>query len=450
MKKKWLNDDDSFKSLSIEEIEALEEKEQSEYHKALNTDRVKKEKEVSEKIKALEEKADKTAEEVAKLEELKKDISLLELKNLVQTVKVHGEALKRNMPQSKGSFESSIKKFFDDKFGAVKDKKQSDIFAHYKNDLNGKMSFEIDKATQSYADISPREDLAQMRNGITDIVVRQPQFRSLFRTIPLSTEFMKYMRQSSVVRDAKGVAVCSEVTSLTKEEVVIENIGVQKIKDIITFCLDFIADYPFMMSRIRKLIEESLALEIDRQILLGTGTGNEMFSISSYASEFSAINPACDISASIQNANYIDLIRGMITQIYELGAQNAFNPDVVVLNRCDFFILVSSLKDADNNYLMARGLTNVNGLWYIDGALVMWSPIVPQNECYVFDSTKGEIIDRQVLSLEIATESSDDWENELAKLKGFERLNLFVDPNHVNAFMKCTDVATAISAITLP
>lgn len=452
MTKKWQNSEGKFKALTSEEITSLEENETKEYLDALNKNREEKEIALAKQIKDLEDKAEKSAEEMAELVKLKTSlngVTALQIKDLINTVKQQGQAIEKGSNgETKETFESRMKKSFDDVFGSVTGKSADNVKKHLKKEHRGGVSFEINKATQTYGDITPATDLAQMRAGITDLVVRQDKFRALFSMIPLSTEYFKYMRQSSVVRDAKGVAVCSDVTSLTKEEIVLETMTVQKIKDIIDFCLDFIADYPFMMSRIRRLIEQSLSLEIDRQILLGTGTGNEINSISSYASEFSAINPACDISLSIQEANYIDLIRGMITQIYELGQQNAFNPDVVILNRCDFFILISSLKDADNNYLTARGLTNSGGQWFIDGAMVMWSPIVPQNQCFVFDSTKGELLDRQVLNLEIATESGTDWESEQAKLKGFERLNLFVDPNFVNAFMKCTDVATAILSIT--
>ena len=49
---------------------------------------------------------------------------------------------------------------------------------------------------------------------------------------------------------------------------------------------------------------------------------------------------------------------------------------------------------------------------------------------------------------QIAFENDTDWESDLVALKASIRANLLVEANNVNAFMKCSDVATAITAIT--
>ena len=46
--------------------------------------------------------------------------------------------------------------------------------------------------------------------------------------------------------------------------------------------------------------------------------------------------------------------------------------------------------------------------------------------------------------------TKDNWEKEIATLKGLERLNFLVPTNYQNAFMKCTDVTVAIAAIDKP
>ena len=251
------------------------------------------------------------------------------------------------------------------------------------------------------------------------------------------------------MRDAQNVAKCAAVTSTTKETLVVSSIETKVVKDMIDFCRAFVSDYPFMQSRINLLINQSLALRIDSQLLLGNGAGENLNSIDLYASEFSAANTACVLTASIQAANMVDLILGMQTQIIELGQQTGFDPDVVAVNKCDWFKNVESLKDLDNNYLDSR-VTMIGGTPFIGGMMVMWSPIVVQNTCYVFDSTKGEVIDRQSLEIDVAFENKDNWEKEIATLKGLERLNFLVPTNWGNAFMKCTDITTAIAAILKP
>lgn len=339
-------------------------------------------------------------------------------------------------------------------FKTVMKAKWDENVSELKGFTNQNASFEFElKAEQTYGDITSGSDFAQMKPGITDIPVRKSVFRSLFRTLPLSTEVLKYTEQATVVRDAQNVAECAAVTSTTKETLTVSEITTKVIQDEIDFCSMFISDYPFMESRVRKLLEESINLRIDQQMLLGTGAGNETFSISSVSSEFSAAAASCVLTASIEVANLVDLISGMATQIYELGQQNSYVPNVAVVNNCDWFKNVWSLKDANGNYLDPRVVVQDGKIYVatLSGLIeVITSPIVAQNTCYVFDSTKGEIIDRQKLNISISFENKDNFVNHIATLLGYERMNLLIENNNANAFMKCSDVTTAIAAILKP
>ena len=437
----WIKNN-AFKELSPEEFDGLDEHEQGLYLTALKEHREARDIEIAKQIKELQKDAETNKDTIEGLIKELNGINSAQIKEMLTALEIQGKeltALRRKGEVSGNTFEKSMKKAFDETLSKAKASLAK----------GAKVTTEVSKATQTYGDITTGEELATIRPGVIDKPVRMPKIRSLFRTIPLSTEFYKYIEQSLVTRDAQNVAKCSAVTSTTKEELTLVTVETKKVKDIISFCLDFVADYPFMQSRIRLLIDQSLALKIDEQLLLGTGTGLELTSIDSVSSEFSAVNPACDVSAAIQGANYVDLLLAMETQIVELGQQEAFTPDTILVNKCDWFLNVESLKDANNNYLDTR-VTLVNGVPYLNGMQVIWTPIVLQNSCYVIDTTKGDIIDRQVLSLEIATQNGTDWEQEIASLKGFERLNLVVPSNWANAFMKCSDVATAITAITKP
>ena len=145
----------------------------------------------------------------------------------------------------------------------------------------------------------------------------------------------------------------------------------------------------------------------------------------------------------------VDLILAMRTQIIELGKQNFFMPNVVIVNACDWFTKVESRKDSNGNYIDSR-VSFVNGVPSIGGMMVVTSPLIPANTLYVFDSTKGEVIDRQTVQVSISTENGTDWEQEIASIKALVRLNFLVPNNWKNAFMKCSDVDVAIGAINKP
>ena len=308
------------------------------------------------------------------------------------------------------------------------------------------VSFEI-KATSSYGDIDAGLDFAPMRAGITDLPKKKTVFLDLFRRINFNGEFYKYAEQETVVRDAQNVAVCSPVTSNTKETIKTKNITTEKIKDTLKFCSDYANDYPFVEGRLNTLIQDSVLFQLDKQLLVGTGAGGELNSISSYASEFDASNAAAPVAGTVKDANLVDLIGAMQTQIIMLGQEGGYNPDTVVVSILDWFTLVNSYKDGDNNYMNYR-MTNVNGVPMINGMKVVTSPEVGNGTCYVFDSTKGDLLVNQSYETSIAFQNDTDWESDLVALKASVRANLLVETPNINAFMKCSDIATAITAIT--
>jgi HK97 family phage major capsid protein len=308
------------------------------------------------------------------------------------------------------------------------------------------VKFEV-KATATYGDIDSGLDFAPMRAGITDIPKKKTVFVDLFRRINFNGEFYKYAEQETVTRNAQNVATCTSVTSTTGETIKTQNIATKKIKDTLKFCSDYANDYPFVQGRLQTLINDSVLFRLDQQILLGSAAGEELNSIDSVSSEFSAANVDAPIGATVKDANFVDLLGAMQTQIFVLGKENSYSPDTAVVNVLDWFKFVNSYKDGDNNYMNYR-MTTVDGVPMVNGMKIITSPEVAANTCYVFDSTRGELLVNQSYETSIAFENDTDWENDLVALKASLRANLLVEANNANAFMKCSDVATGISAIT--
>ena len=325
--------------------------------------------------------------------------------------------------------------------------KASELEAISKKADNAKsVKFEV-KATATYGDIDSGLDFAPMRAGITDIPKKKTVFVDLFRRINYNGEFYKYPEQETVTRDAQNVATCTAVTSTTGETIKTQNISTKKIKDTLKFCSDYANDYPFVQGRLQTLINDSVLFRLDQQILLGTGTGEELNSIDSVSSEFSATNVDAPIGTTIKDANFVDLLGAMQTQIFVLGKENSYSPDTAVVNVLDWFKFVNSYKDGDNNYMNYR-MTTVDGVPMVNGMKIITSPEVAANTCYVFDSSRAELLVNQSYETSIAFENDTDWENDLVAIKASIRANLLIEANNVNAFMKCSDVALGITSIT--
>ena len=399
MKKIWLKMEGNveiFSKLSEEEIKTLSNEDKGLYYKASMEN-------IEKTVEGLVEQMASVDNDTAKAENLSSQLESYKemFDSLKQNQITQGEIITtikngQGVDVTPKTFEGIVKEAWD---SATKD----DAIVKALASKTG-VQFTIDKAEQTYGDINAGSDFAQMRAGVIDKPVRSPKIRSIFPNVPVSTEFYKYVEQNTVIRDAQNVAKCAAVTSTTKETLVVNSIETKVVKDMIEFCRTFVSDYPFMRSRIDKLINQSLALRVDTQLLLGDGTGENLNSIDFYASEFSAANADCVLTASVQGANMVDLILGMQTQIIELGEQEGFDPDTVIVNKCDWFKNVESLKDLDNNYLDSR-VTMIGGTPFIGGMMVIWSPIVVQNTLYVLDSQKGEIIDRQSVEIDVAFEN---------------------------------------------
>src|SRR5690606_35172534 len=88
-----------------------------------------------------------------------------------------------------------------------------------------------------------------------------------------------------------------------------------------------------------------------------------------------------------------------------------------------------------------------DGTATIAGLQVVTSPIVEENTLYVFDSTKGEILDRQALTVKTSYENNDNIEHEMVTFVAVERLQFHVSIINRDAFMKSSNVTAAIAAI---
>ena len=318
-------------------------------------------------------------------------------------------------------------------------------------DLANKKTNHVDfviKADVGYADLTVDGQLDQLRPGISDIVKKRVYLYDLFRKTPMVTETYTYLEQTSAVRDAQGVALCAKgFTSLTKEEIGKESVKYVEIKDTANICRAYADDYNFVENRYRTLLSDSMAFKIENELLLGTDATTSTNSINAVSSEFAFNNVAAPIGASIDDANYVDLLLSMATQIDVLGKLGSFMANVALVNKMDWFKLVESKKDANGNYLDYR-VRSVNGSIVIGNLTILPLVDVPANTVYVMDTTKGEILNRKSVELTMSTENGTNFVDGFVTMMMIARLQFLVENNNINAFMKCTDVSTAITAIT--
>lgn len=298
------------------------------------------------------------------------------------------------------------------------------------------------KAQQNPVDIGDRDAYAQILEGTNRKPVRETRISDLFRRVPVSTEYVKYREENVVTRDAKVVVACATSTSNTKKTWKTVTVQIAKIRDFVDVCIDMMDDYSFVASEVQQLVNESVKLKADSEILLGTGDIN---SIKNVASDFNPANALAPYNGAFTSATLAELTAAMKAQIYTFGQERSFNADTIVMCYNDWVKFMHQ-KNSNGDYLLPNFVMTGDGV--LNGMRIVTSPIVTANTLYVFDSTKGEILDRQGAQLELAYENNDNFEHEIVTLKVVERLQFHVAGVNADAFMECKDIATALEDIT--
>jgi HK97 family phage major capsid protein len=302
----------------------------------------------------------------------------------------------------------------------------------------------IVKANQNPVDIDGRELYAQEIEGTTMRPVRATRIIDLFRRVPVSTEFVKYREEDIVTRDAKVVIACATSTHNTKKTWKVRTVQIAKIRDFVDVCIDMMDDYNFVTSEIENLVESSVKLVEDSEILLGVG---DILSIDSIASIFDPANVLAPFTGAFTFPTIAELTGAMKAQIYTFGAQNSWEANTILMNYNDY-VKFQHTKNADGDYLLPNFVSTGSAI--LNGMNVVTSPLVAPNELYVFDSTRGVILERQGVEVQMSYENNDNFEHEVVTIKAVERIQFHVATIEENAFMKCDDIATALTLITAP
>lgn len=430
----WIDTNGKFKAMKSEDIAKLEAEQVYLYKDA----------EVAEykrRFEELEKKGDNREELIAvkqKLEDIESEMAEI----YKTTIRKMGEEINTLKTHKPGSTEAkSGLEAFKTLLG-----KAGNELAQLKS-VGGRLEL---KADVGYADLTQTGQLDQLQTGISDIVKKTPVIWGLFKKIKMVSDTYTYFEQTSAVRNAQGVAVCAKnFTSLTKEEIGIVRTNYVKLKDSVDICRDYAQDFDFVFQRYRTLINDSMAFLIDTELLLGTDSATSTNSIDNVSSEFDGANVNAPIGATIQDAQMVDLILGMQAQIETLGKLGSFQPNVVLVNRMDWFKNVESLKDSQGNYLDSR-VSRDGRFFRLNGMLIIPVVDVVANTLYMMDVDKGAILDRMQSELRISDENGTNFIDEFTTMMATAKLQFLVESNNANAFMKCSNITVAIGTITKP
>lgn len=290
--------------------------------------------------------------------------------------------------------------------------------------------------------------------GIGQLPVRKPFLKDLFPTVFTNLEYIKYIDQETITRDAKNVASAAASTHTSKITWKERSVQIVNVRDLVDVPIDMLSDYDFVEGELRNMLDVNVQLKVDAGLYNGDGIAPNLHSVDEVASEFDASNTlGGSITAwsnTVDTPNIFDLVIAMTSQIVSLGQDGAYMPNVVLFNTIDRYKALL-IKNKNGDYQMPPFVVrNGNKDYTIDGMIVRSNPGVAANSLMVFDSTKGTIYQRKAAVAEISYENASNFETEVATMKVYERLNLLIRNVNKNAFMKCSDIATALTALATP
>lgn len=265
------------------------------------------------------------------------------------------------------------------------------------------------------------------REGVMMLPNRRMTIRDLIMPGRTSSGVITYSKESGFTNNA---AVVAEGTRKPESGITMVSVTetVKKIATYVKASTEVMSDLPQLRSIIDMRLRYMLSFREEAQLLMGSGVGNNLNGLYTQASEYVAPTGATAPATSI------DKLRLALLQS-ELAE---FPADGIVLNPIDW-TNIEILKDTQGRYLIGNPQGTLSPtLW---NRSVVATQAMTQNAFLVGAFGMGaQIFDREDANVVIATESEDDFLNNLVTILIEERLALAV--YRTEAFCKGTLVVT--------
>lgn len=368
-------------------------------------------------------------------------LAALEIKDktiteLTTALKEQGEEIRKLLAGGRPGTEKSIEQMIDEKAAAIKNL-ASDSKATFK------MNFSADQVNKTLVQRAAvnNSTMAMRLQDVGQIPYLGSIMSGLFRHVPMedsSNGTVRWIDQSLIVRGADVVGEGG-----TKPESQIEwteySASVKKIADSIPVSKEAWKDVGFIKGELQRLLEINLSLKEDAQYYSGSGAGNNIKGIKTYATEFNYAAYA----ATASDANIYDLLATARVDIMN-SKQSKYMPATVLMNPVKI-LKMKLAKAADGHYILPPFISS-NGT-VVDGMLVVESSQVGVNEIIVGDFRYGTIYDAEGVTVEFGY-VNDQFIKNTSTILAEKRTMLLVRNADLDAFRKISDVDAAVAGIS--
>jgi len=227
---------------------------------------------------------------------------------------------------------------------------------------------------------------------------------------------------------AEGVAFAESTAKFKKGSVAIQKIG-----DTLPVTEEFFEDAQMFAAELGMFLDTNVALEVDRQIALGDGTGNQ---ITGLVASVDAFVPA---ASGIADASIYDLVV-KISESITAGGGSKYMPNFAVMNIADINKMKLK-KDANNNYVMPPFVSRDGGS--VSGITIIEANIIPANTMVVGDNRFARIYEKGGVEMSKGYSGTQFVEDEMT-LKARKRLAFLIRSADKGGFKKVTSISAAL------
>ena len=265
-----------------------------------------------------------------------------------------------------------------------------------------------------------------------------PFFRDIVNVAPIRGNKVTWINKSAVSNGAGMTAEGATKTQIswTYSE---ESADVKKITAYVKVSKEALDDLDFLRSEINTDLRQEIELKLDEQIAEGSGVGQNIKGILTYAPTFAVAGTS--LAAAVDGANRLDVLRSSVALIRKAK----FRANYIAINPVDA-ALMDMEKGDDNHYILPPFVT-ADGT-RVAGTTVIESFSIDEGSFLVGDFTKSNLRIREEININLGYENDDFTKNMVTILAEMRAVH-YIKLHHVPAFVKGT-FAAAIALINKP
>lgn len=269
------------------------------------------------------------------------------------------------------------------------------------NDISGSFNVKVGDMTFPLS-IDPAEiPQSQRLPGVNPLARRQPFIQSIVSNGTANSNNISWIEYVNP-DGSPGHTVEAATKNQIDFELTTGNENIKKFTAFIKVSDEMRDDIPFMASEINNDLTIRLALDVDDEVLNGTGGATSLNGIRTQQTAFSA----GIFSLAVDNANLIDVL---VVAMDNIAVANHV-PSVIVLHPTDLTALqLIKVSELDQRYVTR--LSEIGSNRSLDGVPIVTNTGMPIGNYTVMDASKVTVWTKQGMTLEVGMDGNDFTKN---------------------------------------